>query len=649
MPKITNSLRSRILFTLTSGMFALIVVAAWVTVSVQREQADLAAREQLNHATAIVADAADFMLNTRKKALQQWAENIRQVGPEQASLANESALKVLFDNLLVLSPEGRVLDDWPTFESRRNADASFRDYYKRAVVSAEVVLSEPFLTDPNRLPLVNLSYAVRDGRGDILAILVGSMSLRDNSFLKALERTQIGLTGYISVISADGLIISHPQQDFIMQAIPEDREIFRKRVLAGWRGVVHIDSLRGGKSLQSYESLQDNNWIIAGVIPEEEAYAAADQATRTLLLAIATAAFVVMIIIWWLLHLQMRHLPRLTNELSRLQAGARAELDPIGYEEIDALVVAFNQLLEDNHVSQQQLHQRQVYLQSILEASSAGLFVVDNNGKAEFINSAVTRITGWPKQLFQDGDWCKAMPASDAKRVCVMWQQALEDKNFFSLDHRYVRPEGNTAWVNCQLYPVEFEQKLVGMVGTIVDVSMRYAREKELINVANEDALTKLANRRGYDEKIEKLFNLHRQQQVQTVLLSLDLDHFKLVNDSAGHEVGDWVLQQLAKIIVGEIRIDDFAARVGGDEFAVLLRDCDEKHALQIAERIRRAAEELTHEHPSVQAVTISIGVAASSIADEYVIDWIRRADRACYEAKNKGRNQVVIDGLNGV
>lgn len=649
MPKITNSLRSRILFTLTSGMLALIVVAAWVTVSVQREQADLAAREQLNHATAIVADAADFMLNTRKEALQQWAENIRQIGPEQASLANESALKVLFDNLLVLSPEGRVLDDWPTFESRRNADASFRDYYKHAVVSAEVVLSEPFLTDPNQLPLVNLSYAVRDGRGDIIAVLVGSMSLRDNSFLKALERTQIGLTGYISVISADGLIISHPQQDFIMQPIPEDREIFRKRVLAGWRGVVHINALRGGRSLQSYESLQDNNWIIAGVIPEEEAYAAADQSTRTLLLAIATAAIVVMIIIWWLLHLQMRHLPRLTNELSRLQAGARAELDPIGYEEIDALVVAFNQLLEDNHVSQQQLQQRQVYLQSILEASSAGLFVVDNNGKAEFINSAVARITGWPKQLFQDGDWCKAMPASDAKRVCVMWQQALEDKSFFSLDHRYVRPEGNTVWVNCQLYPVEFEQKLVGMVGTIVDVSMRYAREKELINVANEDALTKLANRRGYDEKIEKLFNLHRQQQVQTVLLSLDLDHFKSVNDSAGHELGDWVLQQIAQVIVGEIRVDDFAARVGGDEFAVLLRDCDDKHALQIAERIRRAVEELEHEHPSVKAVTISIGVAVSSIADEYVIDWVRRADRACYEAKNKGRNQVVIDGLNGV
>ncbi|MEX1222634.1 MAG: diguanylate cyclase [Idiomarina sp.] len=627
-------------------MFALIVVAAWVTVSVQREQADLAAREQLNHATAIVADAADFMLNTRKKALQQWAETIRQTGTEQASLASESALKVLFDNLLVLSPDGRVLDDWPTFASRRNADASFRDYYKQAVVSTEVVLSEPFLTDPNQLPLVNLSYAVRDGRGDISAVLVGSMSLRDNSFLKALERTQIGLAGYISVISADGLIISHPQQDFIMQPIPDDREIFRKRVLAGWRGVVHIDSLRGGKSLQSYESLQDNNWIIAGVIPEEEAYAAADQATRILLLAIATAAFVVMIIIWWLLHLQMRHLPRLTNELSRLQAGARAELNPIGYEEIDALVVAFNQLLEDNHVSQQQLQQRQIYLQSILEASSAGLFVVNSSGKAEFINSAVARITGWPKQLFQDGDWCKAMPASDAKRVSVMWQQALEDKSFFSLDHRYLRPEGNTVWVNCQLYPVEFEHKLVAMVGTIVDVSMRYAREKELIHVANEDALTKLANRRGYDEKIEKLFNSHRQQQVQTVLLSLDLDHFKSVNDSAGHDVGDWVLQQLAQIIVGEIRVDDFAARVGGDEFAVLLRDCDEKHAVQIAERIRRAVAELEHEHPSVKAVTISIGVAASSIADEYVIDWIRRADRACYEAKNKGRNQVVIDGL---
>lgn len=648
LSSLLSSLRVRILLILAGGMSVLIIIIALLTFAVQREQANVAVETHLLNSTALVADAVDFMLNSRKKAIRGWAEVHLKSRSDSTStippLVERAGLQVLFDNLLVLSPEGVVIDDWPVFAVRDGADISHRGYYTDALLSNDVVISEPFLSAgvDSPVPLVNLSYAVRDEDNAVIAILVASMELRKNALLTSLEQTRLGDSGYISVVSANGVILSHPDQEFIMQGVPEDREAYLDRVKSGWQGVTSTTSLRNVQTLQAYQKLPQNDWIIAGIMPVTEAYQQADSGTRKLVGVVTLTVLFIIAILGFLLNLQLRRLPQLTEELRQLDAGSRGRLKPVGYTEIDTLVAQFNQLIHDNHEAQNELQYRQAYLDSILEASSAGLFVTDEQGRAEYVNSAVTRITGWPSELFIEGDWCRAMPEKDAEQVIAAWQSVLEKQTSFSLDHRYQRPDGSIVWVNCQVFPIRVNDELLGMAGTIVDVSERYERERELITVANEDSLTKLHNRRSYDERVEQLFELYQSEGSLVSLLAIDLDHFKQVNDAAGHATGDWVLQQVGHVILRQVRVNDFAARIGGDEFAVLLRDCSLVKAVAIAEEICAAVAAIEHTHASVAAVTCSIGVAEIGVQDEYLIDWIRRADNACYAAKRQGRNGVI-------
>lgn len=162
----------------------------------------------------------------------------------------------------------------------------------------------------------------------------------------------------------------------------------------------------------------------------------------------------------------------------------------------------------------------------------------------------------------------------------------------------------------------------------------------ELAKLARYDALTGLHNRRAFNNYIEYLFEqLSRTHQIYAVLL-MDIDFFKKVNDTFGHEVGDQVLQRVAALLPSAIRSTDFVARFGGEEFVVLLPATALDEAVSVAEKIRQtiAQETIIENHP----ITVSIGVSVALQQDAEVNDTIRRADKCLYIAKEQGRNQVV-------
>lgn len=162
----------------------------------------------------------------------------------------------------------------------------------------------------------------------------------------------------------------------------------------------------------------------------------------------------------------------------------------------------------------------------------------------------------------------------------------------------------------------------------------------ELIKLARYDALTGLHNRRAFNNYIEYLFEqMSRTHQVYAVLL-MDIDFFKKVNDTYGHEVGDHVLQCVAELLPSAIRTTDFVARFGGEEFVVLLPATALDQAVLVAEKIRQtiAQETIIENHP----ITASIGVSIATQQDAEVNDTIRRADKCLYIAKEQGRNRVV-------
>ena len=160
--------------------------------------------------------------------------------------------------------------------------------------------------------------------------------------------------------------------------------------------------------------------------------------------------------------------------------------------------------------------------------------------------------------------------------------------------------------------------------------------------LAITDGLTQVANRRHFDERIHEEIDRSQRYGRPLVLLLLDIDHFKKVNDSYGHPAGDAVLRRVADICRASIRTLDLVARFGGEEFAILLPETDIPGALQLAERIREeiAASPVVYGPHTIQ-VTASLGVAATENGDRDSEQLLKAADEMLYAAKQGGRNQV--------
>jgi len=171
--------------------------------------------------------------------------------------------------------------------------------------------------------------------------------------------------------------------------------------------------------------------------------------------------------------------------------------------------------------------------------------------------------------------------------------------------------------------------------------------QQKMLDAALRDGLTGAYNKRYLTERVSTEIAFAVRHRAPLTLLLLDLDHFKKVNDTFGHPTGDEVLVKLAGVVNETIRHEDVFARFGGEEFAVLCRNVDVKHAAILAERIRVRVEAMHVEQDGDRvAVTVSVGVAGVEEGDEATPQrLITKADEALYTAKRTGRNRVVVSG----
>ena len=196
----------------------------------------------------------------------------------------------------------------------------------------------------------------------------------------------------------------------------------------------------------------------------------------------------------------------------------------------------------------------------------------------------------------------------------------------------------NLFWINSELF---FAAPFLVLITVMADQLLAWWREREerIRQLSRTDALTGLYNRRAYDQELAREWRRVQRNGAALSVLLIDADHFKSINDQHGHAVGDRVLQALAALIQRSAREIDVAARIGGEEFAVLLSDTGATSALNVAERIRSQIAQ--SDTMTVTGVTVSIGVATLA-AEESAASLQHRADQALYMAKSQGRNRVV-------
>lgn len=187
---------------------------------------------------------------------------------------------------------------------------------------------------------------------------------------------------------------------------------------------------------------------------------------------------------------------------------------------------------------------------------------------------------------------------------------------------------------------------IVGWRGAAMDISDRKRTEQQLHELARTDSLTGLSNRRHFMERAGELVSMCRRQGWSAAMVLIDVDRFKSVNDTYGHEAGDQVLKLVAKVIQGATREVDVLSRYGGEEFALFLPNTDMETAILVSERARVALEDAVMEwEGTTLRVTASLGIAWANSEDLELRDLTIQSDKALYAAKASGRNRVLVYG----
>ena len=289
----------------------------------------------------------------------------------------------------------------------------------------------------------------------------------------------------------------------------------------------------------------------------------------------------------------------------------------------------------------------QVTLQSIGDA----VITTDSAGRIDYMNPVAESLTGWENHEAKSkliGDVLTVVDEATREPAESPVIRCLREGHMLGLaEHTVlVNRRGQEIAIQDSAAPIRDRSgNLIGAVMVFHDISKERRLHRALHFQASHDALTGLINRREFENRLTTAVEAARQDaDGRQALLYLDLDQFKLVNDTCGHPAGDQLLKQITGVLQSRLRGGDTLGRLGGDEFGILLQSCSLDQALRVAENLRQAIRDYRFVwQEGAYAVGVSIGVAEITRETTTVANVMSAADVACYDAKDQGRNRVQV------
>jgi diguanylate cyclase (GGDEF)-like protein/PAS domain S-box-containing protein len=290
------------------------------------------------------------------------------------------------------------------------------------------------------------------------------------------------------------------------------------------------------------------------------------------------------------------------------------------------------------------LNQSETREQLILDSINEGYFEVDLNGNLISANKALGRFFGYNAQELQERDIVQIVSADNGENARSLLTQLATGGQSNMLAAQFKHRDGSLGHFEARLAPINDPQgKNIGWRGVLRDTTEQMTYQNQLLDMAYRDSLTGLGNRKAFNEQLHSNLTLMRSKRQPLALLYIDLDHFKPVNDRYGHDVGDLLLKNIAERMRNALRQPDWAYRLGGDEFTIILPDADQQSALKLAERlISRISQPFKYRQTLIDFVTPSIGIAFYPEHAQDAEGLIKAADIAMYEAKQQ-RNRAQI------
>jgi diguanylate cyclase (GGDEF)-like protein/PAS domain S-box-containing protein len=324
--------------------------------------------------------------------------------------------------------------------------------------------------------------------------------------------------------------------------------------------------------------------------------------------------------------------------------------------EVGALVEVFEGVQGQRLHAQQRHRALERQYQALLEVSSVGI-AITRGGQLESVNRRACQMLGYlPAQL--QGQALELVYASelDSPGLDRRIQEAFAVHGGFDGDACLRRKDGSPVWVRVKGRAVDPQAPDGDRVWMVEEMTAVHEERRQGAWATTHDPLTQLENRPGFEQRLRQLLTAGPVPTDSRpgvldggdaplalgVVLFLDLDHFTVINDVAGHDAGDDVLRHVARLLEAQVRQSGWAARLGGDEFAVVLPGCSPAHGMAVAEQLRAAVQGW---EPVYQGRSFTLGVSIGMVAlDDGLQDVaavLHAADMACYDAKRAGRNQV--------
>jgi diguanylate cyclase (GGDEF)-like protein/PAS domain S-box-containing protein len=651
------SLKARVtLFTL--GIFLLSVwsLALYAGHMLRQDMQRLLGEQQFS-TVSLLATEMNQQVEERLAALKAVAGQI-----SAAHMGHSAQLQTLLEQnftlqahfnagVTVLRADGTVIADVPRGGGRLGANYAQSDVGVATLRQGRTTVGKPVIGRAQRAPIIVLSTAILDAQGQVVGALSGVINLDKPNFLDLVMQSRYGKSGgYLLIAPSYRLIVSATDKSRTMETLPAvGLNPVLDRFIQGFEGSDLLTNPLGQHVLASTKGIPAAGWYLASYLPAEEAFKPIREIQLRLFLATLLFTLVVAVLTSRMLKRQLAPMLAAARTMDALSATGQAPQPlPIArQDEIGTLIGGFNHLLQTLQLRETALRESEERHRTLVEWSPEAI-IVHRAGTFIYVNPAAIALFGATSAQELIGKRVFDLIHPDFHPVVLarLLEHTSAGRAAPMIEEKYYKLDGTPMDLEVQSRPIVFDG-MPAIHTALRDITARKAAQEKIESLAFFDPLTGLPNRRLLIDRLEQALAASARHHREGALLFIDLDNFKDLNDSLGHDMGDLLLQQVAQRLGAGMREGDTVARLGGDEFVVILEDLspnpDEAaaQAEAVGEKIlcllARTYQLSGHEHHS----TPSIGVTLFNDHVETVAELLRRADLAMYQAKASGRNTL--------
>ncbi|GGI54507.1 EAL domain-containing protein [Oxalicibacterium solurbis] len=655
-----DSLRSRLLVLVLLAIVPpviLTVYGAWK----ERQQAIRITEDNLQQMTQLAATSEARMIEGARQLLTVLSTLPELQGsPKTCSQFLASVLKRNegYTNFGLIQLNGDVTCSALPLQNKVNLGS--RAYFKQTVEQRTFTAGDYVFGRMSRRHTINLTYPVLDNSGNVRSVIFAALDL---SYLDRFV-SDIALPNGAVLITADsrGTIIARRPDPEKWIGTRTSPSLFDVMIKVGF-GTSELTDTDGITRLHAFAPVGTSNvsnFKVSIGVPMDDIVAPANKLQMVELATLAVIALLALLAAWFVGDvIILRRVKTLVRTADQVGAGNLRARTGIRYgrEEISQLARAFDGMIaslqqhetereESKAVLFAEKERAQVTLASIADA----VITTDKLGNIEYMNPVAEQLTGWSKaeaeglpssRVFRIINGFTREPVADPVETALAQQDNVE----LSKDSVLLSRNGNEYAVEDSAAPIrDRDGEIIGVVLVFHDVSDSRKLAIQLSHQAAHDPLTGLFNRREFERRLELAIDTLARQPRQHALLYLDLDQFKIVNDTCGHSAGDELLRQITALLQPLVRDSDTLARLGGDEFGAFLENCSPESAVRIAEKLRQTICDFHFIwQDKIFPIGVSIGLVNFNNNTLSLPDLLSAADTACYMAKDSGRNRVHI------